>query len=99
MCPGLFSGTVSLGSVYLMFCLNISNQVFGAFIATELQERHSAQFFGTGETMLFTLTPSPWCFHWTGENDFILRCNDQELIVGSGGGYVDLPCELDAQLK
>lgn len=64
--------------------------MFGAFIATELQERHSAQFFGTGETILFTLTPSPWCFHWTGENDFILRCNDQELIVGSGGGYVYL---------
>lgn len=40
--------------------------------------------------MLFTLTPSPRCFRWTGENDFILRCNDQELIVGSGGGCVDL---------
>lgn len=63
--------------------------MFGAFIATELQERHSAhQFFGTGETMLFAVHPQPHCFNWTGENDFILRCNDEELIVGSGGGYV-----------
>lgn len=63
-------------------------QVFGAFIATELLERHSksAQFFGTGETMLFRINPRPQCFPWTGENDFILRCNDQEMIVGSGGG-------------
>lgn len=65
-------------------------QVFGAFIATELQERHSAQFFGTGETILFTFSPKAHRFLWTGENDFILRCNDQELIVGSGGGYAIL---------
>ena len=36
--------------------------------------------------MLFMVSPEPHCFHWTGENDFILRCNDKELIVGSGGG-------------
>ena len=36
--------------------------------------------------MLFTISPKAQCFKWTGENDFILRCNDQEVIVGSGGG-------------
>ena len=80
---------------YRKFCvldLCCTLQVFGAFIATELQERHSksAQFFGTGETMLFCVKPQPQCFPWTGENDFILRCNDQEMIVGSGGGSVSL---------
>ena len=60
--------------------------MFGAFIASDLQERHEAQFFGTGETFLFTLVPQVQQFCWTGETDLILRANDQELIVGSGGG-------------
>ena len=61
-------------------------QVFGAFIASDLRERHDAQFFGTGETFLFTLFPVIQQFSWTAETDLILRANDQELIVGSGGG-------------
>ena len=64
----------------------LSPQVFGAFIASDLRERHDAQFFGTGETFLFTLLPEASQFRWTGETDLILRANDQELIVGSGGG-------------
>jgi hypothetical protein len=62
------------------------NEVFGAFIASDLRERHEAQFFGTGETFLFALVPQPALFRWTGDTDLILRANDQELIVGSGGG-------------
>ena len=61
-------------------------QVFGAFIASDLRERHDAQFFGTGETFLFTLLPQTQQFRWSAETDLILRANDQELIVGSGGG-------------
>ena len=60
--------------------------MFGAFIASDLRERHDAQFFGTRETFLFVLTPHPPLFQWSGETDLILRANDQELIVGSGGG-------------
>ena len=60
--------------------------MFGSFIATELIERHSTQFFGTGETSLFSLSTDPIVYRWSGETDLILRANDQELIVGSGGG-------------
>ena len=60
--------------------------MFGAFIASDLKERHDAQFFGTGETFLFTLVPHAQQYRWTAETDLILRANDQELIVGSGGG-------------
>ena len=64
--------------------------MFGSFIATELRERHGTQFFGSGETFLFSLTPDPVVYRWTGETDLILRGNDQELLVGAGGGSVSV---------
>lgn len=63
-----------------------SLQVFGAFIASELSERHNKQFFGTGETFLFSLCPDVHMYKWTAETDLILRANDHEMIVGCGGG-------------
>ncbi len=52
----------------------------------DLKERHTNSFFGLGETFLFSLKPSPKSYRWTAESDLILRANDEELIVGSGGG-------------
>ena len=66
-------------------------QVFGAFIVGPLIERHHNQFFGSGESFLFSLLPQAQCFHWSAETDLILRANDEELIVGSGGGWVATP--------
>ena len=71
---------------YVVITSCVFFQVFGAFIASDLCERHAAQFFGTGETFLFSLAPNMRHFPWTAETDLILRANDQELIVGSGGG-------------
>jgi len=65
-------------------------EVFGAFIASELLERHRSQFFGTGETFLFRLLPEACCYCWTGKTDLILRGTEEELIVGSGGGAFGL---------
>ena len=53
-----------------------------------MKERHNNTFFGSGETVLFSLKPDSKCYRWTAESDLILRANDDELIVGSGGGYV-----------
>ena len=64
----------------------LSSQVFGAFIASDLLERHQSQFFGTGETFLFRLLPETCCYCWSGKTDLILRGTEQELLVGSGGG-------------
>ena len=52
----------------------------------DLKDRHNNTFFGSGETFLFTLKPNSRCYYWTAESDLILRANDEELIVGSGGG-------------
>ena len=65
---------------------SMSLQIFGGFIASELLERHNNQFFGTGETFLFSLSPDVEHYTWTAEADLILRANDHELIIGSGGG-------------
>lgn len=72
-----------------LLILLITLQIFGGFIASELLERHNNQFFGTGETFLFSLSPDVQCYTWTAEADLILRANDHELIIGSGGGYVN----------
>ena len=61
-------------------------QVFGAFVASDLLERHQSQFFGTGETFLFRLLPETCCYCWSGKTDLILRGTEQELLIGSGGG-------------
>lgn len=51
-----------------------------------LIDRHNNTFFGSGETFLFTLKPHPSHYPWTAKSDLVLRANDEELIVGSGGG-------------
>ena len=61
-------------------------KVFGAFIVGSLTDRRNNTFFGSGESFLFSLYPRFQCFEWTAESDLILRGNDDELIVGSGGG-------------
>lgn len=66
------------------------HSVFGAVVISDLKDRHNNTFFGSGETFLFTLKPNSQCYYWTAESDLILRANDEELIVGSGGGQFGL---------
>ncbi|XP_019862056.1 PREDICTED: TBC1 domain family member 24-like isoform X1 [Amphimedon queenslandica] len=68
----------------------LKESVFGAFIATSLTERSKNSFFGSGETFLFTLKPHPKVFQWTTGSDLIMRANDDEIIIGSGGGHYGL---------
>ncbi len=74
--------------VFLSVCPSVRMQVFGAFIASDLSQRHKSkgQFFGTGESFLFTLRPTAACHKWTGESSFFLLAQDGELVVGGGGG-------------
>lgn len=72
--------------MYLLFSLYPLLQVFGAFIVGSLTDRRNNTFFGSGETFLFMLKPHPQRFEWTAESDLILRGNDEEIIIGSGGG-------------
>ena len=69
-------------------CPSVCVQVFGAFIASDLAQRHKSkgQFFGTGESFLFTLQPTAACHKWKGESSFFLLAQEGELVVGGGGG-------------
>ena len=60
-------------------------KIFGAFVNGNLTDRHNNTFFGSGETFLFSLQPEKERYYWTGESDLILRANDEEMIIGSGG--------------
>ncbi len=50
------------------------------------------------QILKFSLTPEPVVYRWTGETDLIMRGNDQELIVGSGGGSVILTCITSSEI-
>ncbi|KAL5491003.1 hypothetical protein EMCRGX_G016216 [Ephydatia muelleri] len=67
-----------------------NDEVFGAFISSELVGRHGARFFGNGESFIFSLKPVNDCYRWSRETDLILRGTDHELAVGSGGGAYGL---------
>ena len=54
-----------------MVCFNFvsSNQVFGAYLSMPLEDRHkgkkSLQYFGTGETFMFSMEPLVQMFSWS----------------------------------
>jgi hypothetical protein len=76
---------------YVILVIRTTKQsILGAFIASPLVDRHKNTFFGSGETILFTLEPCQKHYQWTADSDLILRANDEELIVGSGGGQYGL---------
>lgn len=68
------------------FAFYMTQKVFGTILVGDLKERHNNTFFGSGETVLFSLKPNTVSYTWTAESDLILRANDEEIIAGSGGG-------------
>lgn len=52
-------------------------------------------FDGTGETFLFQLRPQVQSFHWTGENNFFYRVDNECLIIGSSMGKFGLWIDRD----
>lgn len=60
----------------------ISLQVFGALTSCSLHV--SDHFYGTGESLLFKFTPRFQAFHWTGDNLYFIKGNNESLAIGAG---------------
>eukprot|EP00095_Tigriopus_kingsejongensis_P000312 maker-scaffold292_size219010-snap-gene-0.23 protein:Tk00312 transcript:maker-scaffold292_size219010-snap-gene-0.23-mRNA-1 annotation:"oxidation resistance protein 1-like isoform x4" len=58
--------------------------VFGAYLTQP--PRFMEHFGGTGESFVFTVRPQFDVFHWTGENEYFLRCDQNNIFIGSGNG-------------
>jgi hypothetical protein len=79
-------GTVSqtFFTLNFLFFVNyfIFVKIFGALISCAL--RMSENFYGTGETFLFTFYPEFQFFPWTGDNLFFVKGNADSILIGAG---------------
>ncbi|CAM9266743.1 unnamed protein product, partial [Phaeothamnion confervicola] len=58
---------------------------FGGFIPHPLQG-NAHNYYGTGESFVFSFHPSFAAYRWTGENPFFVLSNEACLAMGGGGG-------------
>ena len=56
---------------------------FGAYIDGRIREDH--QYYGTGQSFVFTFNPSFKAYEWTGQNDYFMLTTHKFLALGGGG--------------
>jgi LysM repeat protein len=70
----------------LFVVMDTNRNIFGAMTASKVfQSDH--QFYGTGESFLYTFSPSFKVFKWTGENNFFTRGLVDSLAFGCSEGH------------
>lgn len=69
--------------------------IFGVYVAHALENK--ADYYGNGESFVFTLAPEVQKYQWTGANTMFIISNPKTLVVGGGGeGFaLQLDDELD----
>lgn len=68
--------------IILLLKNNFSDR-YGVYSPSGFQPS-SDQYYGTGETFIFRLTPKFECFRWTKANSFFINCSDNEIAIGGG---------------
>jgi TLD len=60
--------------------------IFGGYIAHPVENK--ANYYGNGESFVFSVAPTPACFKWTEENSYFVMSNHHIFAMGGGGeGY------------
>jgi hypothetical protein len=66
-------------------------QVFGAFVTHPWYR--SEKFYGSGETFLFSISPTEAAYKWqTGNQYYFQRASDSSMTIGGGNGYALRQC-------
>ena len=78
---------------YVLLVEDSMGCVFGAYIAHGLE--NSAQYYGSGESFVFKLTPSPKVYRWTKENHMFFLSDRTHLAIGGGGDGFALQLDED----
>ncbi|ESO82286.1 hypothetical protein LOTGIDRAFT_146643 [Lottia gigantea] len=78
----LYRNMQGLDSPVLIVVEDTNGHVFGA--VTNCPLKMSDHFYGTGESFLYTFYPDFKIFHWSGDNNFFLKGNQESLAIGSG---------------
>ena len=79
----------------MLHCIFITQQIIGAFATASWSERTGGHktltYFGTGESFVFRLSPSPVKYSWTGlqkeglgSKDLFMAGDDKCLMIGGG---------------
>ncbi|GBG31227.1 Oxidation resistance protein 1 [Hondaea fermentalgiana] len=81
----------------LMLCETRTGEKFGCFASEMWTPTRPREFYGTGESFVFSLRPDLCVYKWTGANDFIMSSSASHIGMGGGGGFAfwldeDLDC-------
>ncbi|XP_062871176.1 TLD domain-containing protein 2-like [Trichomycterus rosablanca] len=84
----LYRSTSQLENCMIVLVKDTCGQVFGAVCSAPL--RVSPAYYGTGQTFLFSFTPSLQVFKWTGMNSYFIKGSVDSLLFGGGRGHFGL---------
>ncbi|XP_017796078.1 PREDICTED: nuclear receptor coactivator 7 isoform X2 [Habropoda laboriosa] len=84
----MYRKMAKIESPILLVIEDTEGNVFGALTSCALHV--SDLFYGTGESLLFKFTPRFQAFHWTGDNLYFIKGNNESLAIGAGDGKFGL---------
>ncbi|XP_017890512.1 oxidation resistance protein 1 isoform X4 [Ceratina calcarata] len=84
----MYRKMAKIESPILLVIEDTEGNVFGALTSCALQV--SDHFYGTGESLLFKFNPKFQAFHWTGDNLYFIKGNNESLAIGAGDGKFGL---------
>ena len=73
----------------LMLIETVSGKVIGAYISKSLTNEHGQRFYGTGETFIFSISPTPFKYDWKmSSGNMAFTCaTDKFIAFGTGEDF------------